>query len=72
MHLLLSRCPTQTIVPLSDYQHAECTSGEQVDDLKGGVAGGSILCGVLRKNAEIEIRPGIVKKDQEGKVLSRS
>jgi hypothetical protein len=30
----------------------------QVTDLKGGVAGGSILCGVLRKSAEIEIRPG--------------
>mmetsp|Transcript_46090 Transcript_46090/g.96475 ORF Transcript_46090/g.96475 Transcript_46090/m.96475 type:complete len:519 (-) Transcript_46090:49-1605(-) len=42
--------------------------GEEVVDLKGGVAGGSILCGVLRKNAEIEIRPGIVKKDSEGKV----
>eukprot|EP00960_Hanusia_phi_P054385 762638-Hanusia_phi.AAC.9 len=43
--------------------------GEEVEDLKGGVAGGSILCGVLKKHAEIEIRPGIVKKDQEGKHL---
>mmetsp|Transcript_39891 Transcript_39891/g.62225 ORF Transcript_39891/g.62225 Transcript_39891/m.62225 type:complete len:331 (-) Transcript_39891:183-1175(-) len=43
--------------------------GEKVQDLKGGVAGGSILCGVLKKHAEIEIRPGIVKKDSEGKVM---
>jgi translation initiation factor 2 subunit 3 len=42
--------------------------GEEVEDLKGGVAGGSILCGVLKKGAEIEIRPGIVKKDTEGKI----
>ena len=42
--------------------------GEEVCDLKGGVAGGSILCGVLKKGAEIEIRPGIVKKDSEGKI----
>mmetsp|Transcript_6289 Transcript_6289/g.16080 ORF Transcript_6289/g.16080 Transcript_6289/m.16080 type:complete len:508 (-) Transcript_6289:12-1535(-) len=42
--------------------------GEEVCDLKGGVAGGSILCGVLKKGAEIEIRPGIVKKDAEGKI----
>jgi len=45
--------------------------GQEVADLAGGVAGGSILCGVLKKNAEIEIRPGIVKKDQEGKVTCR-
>jgi len=45
--------------------------GQEVKDLSGGVAGGSILCGVLKKNAEIEIRPGIVKKDSEGKVTCR-
>jgi translation initiation factor 2 subunit 3 len=45
--------------------------GQEVVDLAGGVAGGSILCGVLKKHAEIEIRPGIVKKDQEGKVTCR-
>ena len=37
--------------------------GEDVDQLKGGVAGGSILQGVLRVGDEIEVRPGIVKKD---------
>eukprot|EP00048_Salpingoeca_helianthica_P015712 m.228204 g.228204 ORF g.228204 m.228204 type:complete len:460 (+) comp17422_c0_seq1:76-1455(+) len=43
--------------------------GCEVDDLKGGVAGGSILRGVLRKGQEIEVRPGIVRKDPEGKML---
>jgi translation initiation factor 2 subunit 3 len=37
--------------------------GQEVQDLKGGVAGGSILRGVLKKNDEIEIRPGIVSKE---------
>ncbi len=36
--------------------------------MKGGVAGGSILHGVLRINDEIELRPGIVQKDKEGKI----
>merc|ERR1712151_923278 len=40
--------------------------GEDVDKLKGGVAGGSILKGVLRVGDEIEIRPGIVSKDEGG------
>eukprot|EP00931_Biecheleriopsis_adriatica_P041081 TRINITY_DN2351_c0_g2_i1.p1 TRINITY_DN2351_c0_g2~~TRINITY_DN2351_c0_g2_i1.p1 ORF type:complete len:467 (+),score=126.35 TRINITY_DN2351_c0_g2_i1:53-1453(+) len=40
--------------------------GEEVVDLKGGVAGGSILKGVLKFGDEIEIRPGIVSKDSEG------
>mmetsp|Transcript_68952 Transcript_68952/g.156284 ORF Transcript_68952/g.156284 Transcript_68952/m.156284 type:complete len:464 (+) Transcript_68952:60-1451(+) len=37
--------------------------GEEVQNLKGGVAGGSILKGVLQVGDEIEIRPGIVTKD---------
>lgn len=45
--------------------------GEEVDDLKGGVAGGSILRGVLKIGDEIEIRPGIVTKDQNGRVNCR-
>jgi translation initiation factor 2 subunit 3 len=40
--------------------------GEDVQSLKGGVAGGSILQGVLRCGDEIEVRPGIVTKDSEG------
>lgn len=42
--------------------------GEDVASLKGGVAGGSILQGVLRVGDEIEVRPGIVSKDSEGNV----
>ena len=30
--------------------------GSEVDDLKGGVAGGSILSGVLKLGMEIEVR----------------
>ncbi|KZT22987.1 hypothetical protein NEOLEDRAFT_1137065 [Neolentinus lepideus HHB14362 ss-1] len=41
--------------------------GAEVDDLKGGVAGGSILSGVLKLGQEIEIRPGIVTKDNSGR-----
>ncbi|TYZ60981.1 hypothetical protein PybrP1_005336 [[Pythium] brassicae (nom. inval.)] len=42
--------------------------GEDVENLKGGVAGGSILEGVLRVGDEIEVRPGIVSKDDEGRM----
>ncbi len=42
--------------------------GEEVDNLKGGVAGGSILHGVLRLKDEIELRPGIVSKDSKGNI----
>lgn len=45
--------------------------GSDISDLKGGVAGGSILCGVLKLGDEIEIRPGIVSKDNEGKIRCR-
>lgn len=41
--------------------------GEDVDQLVGGVAGGSILQGVLRMGDEIEVRPGIVTKERDGK-----
>lgn len=42
--------------------------GEDAINLKGGVAGGSILQGVLRMNDEIEVRPGIVSKDTSGRI----
>lgn len=38
--------------------------GTDVDELRGGVAGGSILNGVLKLGDEIEIRPGIVHKKE--------
>ncbi|QRW08739.1 eukaryotic translation initiation factor 2 eIF2-gamma-II [Ceratobasidium sp. AG-Ba] len=45
--------------------------GAEVDELRGGVAGGSILQGVLRVGQQVEIRPGIITKDNEGKVRCR-
>lgn len=42
--------------------------GCEVADLLGGVAGGSIMKGVLKVGDEIEVRPGIVMQDQEGRV----
>lgn len=45
--------------------------GCEVDDLRGGVAGGSILQGVLAVGMEIEVRPGLVSKDAEGRLTCR-
>ncbi|KKA21335.1 Translation initiation factor EF-2 gamma subunit [Rasamsonia emersonii CBS 393.64] len=45
--------------------------GAEIEELKGGVAGGSILTGVLKLNDEIEIRPGLVTKDENGKIQCR-
>ena len=42
--------------------------GTEVKDLRGGVAGGSILQGVLQIGDEIEVRPGIITKDSEGRL----
>nr|CAB3469410.1 unnamed protein product [Digitaria exilis] len=42
--------------------------GSEVDEIRGGVAGGSILRGVLRVNQKIEVRPGIVMKDENGNI----
>jgi translation initiation factor 2 subunit 3 len=45
--------------------------GAEVADLKGGVAGGSILSGVLRLGQEIEVRPGIVTKEKVDETRTR-
>ena len=45
--------------------------GAPIMDLQGGVAGGSILCGVLKVGDEIEVRPGIIAIDAEGHVQCR-
>eukprot|EP01147_Barroeca_monosierra_P003718 gene3718-8352_t len=50
--------------------------GCDVEDLQGGVAGGSILRGILKQDQEIEVRPGIMTKDESNKfkctpILSR-
>jgi translation initiation factor 2 subunit 3 len=42
--------------------------GAEIEDLKGGVAGGSILTGTLKLGDEIEIRPGLVTRDDAGKI----
>ncbi|KAF2070001.1 hypothetical protein CYY_008684 [Polysphondylium violaceum] len=42
--------------------------GSRVDELKGGVAGGSILKGVLKIGDEIEVRPGVISKELDGKM----
>lgn len=44
--------------------------GEDVKDIKGGVAGGSIISGVLRVGDPIEVRPGISRKVAGGKYIS--
>jgi translation initiation factor 2 subunit 3 len=45
--------------------------GTEVDDLLGGVAGGSIMRGVLKVGDRIEVRPGIVTQDTDGNVKCR-
>lgn len=45
--------------------------GAEVSELKGGVAGGSLLWGTLRVGDEIEVRPGIISKDDQGKFQCR-
>lgn len=40
--------------------------GLGIEELKGGVAGGSLLHGLLKLGDEIEIRPGIVSRDDKG------
>merc|ERR1719446_1706907 len=46
--------------------------GEEVQNLKGGVALGSIHKGVLKFGDEIEVRPGIVSKDASGNIKCKS
>jgi translation initiation factor 2 subunit 3 len=56
--------PRMIIIRSFDVNHP----GEEASTLKGGVAGGSILCGVLRLGDEVEVRPGIMTTDAEGRV----
>jgi len=57
-----SRDPRMIIIRSFDVNKP----GAGIDELKGGVAGGSILHGVLKLGDEIEIRPGIVSRDDKG------
>lgn len=42
--------------------------GSLIDEIKGGVAGGSIIEGVLKVGDDIEVRPGIVEVFSNGKM----
>ncbi|XP_071715176.1 eukaryotic translation initiation factor 2 subunit gamma-like [Rutidosis leptorrhynchoides] len=56
--------PNMTVIRSFDVNKP----GSVIDDIKGGVAGGSILKGVLKVNQFIEVRPGIVAKDESGNI----
>ena len=45
--------------------------GAEVDELKGGVAGGSILTDVLTLGMRVEIRPGIITHDADSRILCK-
>ncbi|CAD6186446.1 unnamed protein product [Caenorhabditis auriculariae] len=45
--------------------------GSEVENLKGGVAGGTLIKGILRVGQEIEVRPGIVSKTANGQLQCR-
>lgn len=59
--------PRLTVIRSFDVNKPGC----DVEDLKGGVVGGSISRGLLKVGQEVEIRPGIVNKDQEGNFSCR-
>jgi translation initiation factor 2 subunit 3 len=44
--------------------------GEDAENLKGGVAGGTILKGVFKIGDEVEIRPGIIRRDSKSGQVS--
>ncbi|KII70345.1 Eukaryotic translation initiation factor 2 subunit 3 [Thelohanellus kitauei] len=46
--------------------------GSEITSLRGGVAGGSILRGILRVGSRVEIRPGVSSKDDDGAPYCRS
>ncbi|CAF3050955.1 unnamed protein product [Rotaria socialis] len=56
--------PKMTIIRSFDVNKP----GTDADDLKGGIAGGSIIQGVLKVNQTIEIRPGLIFKDNTGQL----
>eukprot|EP00921_Rhytidocystis_pertsovi_P013917 GHVQ01022634.1.p1 GENE.GHVQ01022634.1~~GHVQ01022634.1.p1 ORF type:complete len:512 (-),score=61.50 GHVQ01022634.1:474-1862(-) len=72
---------TQVPVPLRDFTSAPemivirsfdvNKPGEEAQNLTGGVAGGSILKGMLKVGDRIEIRPGIVTKSSSGAIQCR-
>jgi translation initiation factor 2 subunit 3 len=49
--------PRMLVVRSFDVNHP----GSEIDQVVGGIAGGTLQCGVLRIGDEIEIRPGIIR-----------
>ncbi|GFT53776.1 eukaryotic translation initiation factor 2 subunit 3 [Nephila pilipes] len=45
--------------------------GCEVENLKGGVAGGSLLKGVLKVGQRVELRPGLIERDETGICICR-
>ena len=43
--------------------------GQKASSVQGGVAGGSIIQGVLQLHDEIEIFPGLCRKDEKGNFM---
>ena len=43
--------------------------GQKASSVQGGVAGGSIIQGVLQLHDEIEILPGLCRKDEKGNFM---
>lgn len=54
--------PIMLIIRSFDVNHP----GTPIIDLKGGVAGGTLLRGILKVGDEIEIRPGLIKQTTDG------
>jgi len=45
--------------------------GTSINDLVGGSAGGTLIRGILKVNDEIEVRPGLVERDQNNNIKCR-
>jgi translation initiation factor 2 subunit 3 len=56
--------PKFIVVRSFDVNHP----GDEATVLKGGVAGGTLIRGVLKLGEVVEIRPGIISKTQSGEV----
>lgn len=61
-------CPPELLIVRS-FDVNRC--GVDVKDMKGGVAGGTLIRGVLKAGDEVEIRPGIVSLDSKGKITCK-
>jgi len=60
----LSASPVLQVVRSFDVNQP----GDPFESMKGGIAGGTLKCGVLKLGQMIEIRPGLIKKNQNGEL----